>query len=115
MFVLESVTKTYTSHRGTVHALRDASLTIKRESFVTVTGPSGSGKTTLLLTLGGLIRPTSGRIMFHGDDLANFEKRLPIEDKEKLGFILDLLTEVISSREEFGVGTLIEILINESG
>ena len=50
-----------------------------------------------------------------GDDLANFEKRLPIEDKEKLGFILDLLTEVISSREEFGVGTLIEILINESG
>ncbi len=50
-----------------------------------------------------------------GDDLANFEKRLPIEDKEKLGFILDLLTEVITSREEFGVGTLIEILINESG
>ncbi|MDD3627788.1 MAG: ATP-dependent helicase, partial [bacterium] len=47
--------------------------------------------------------------------MESFEKRLPLEDKEKLGFILDLLIEIISSREEFGVGTLIEILMNESG
>lgn len=50
-----------------------------------------------------------------GDVVQEFEKRLPIEDKEKLGFILDLLIEIVGSRDEFGVGTLIEILTNESG
>jgi putative ABC transport system ATP-binding protein len=89
MFTLENVTKSYASRRGTVHALRDASLTIARESFVTVTGPSGSGKTTLLLTLGGLIKPTSGRLMFHGDNLGEYdEPRLAAYRNRNVGFVL---------------------------
>jgi putative ABC transport system ATP-binding protein len=89
MFSLEKVTKSYPSRRGVVHALRDVSLTIEPASFVTVTGPSGSGKTTLLLTLGGLIRPTSGRVMFHGTDLVSLdERRLATYRNQSVGFVL---------------------------
>jgi len=89
MFTLDKVTKSYASRRGTVHALRDVSLAIEPHHFVTVTGPSGSGKTTLLLTLGGLIRPTSGRVMFHGTDLGSLnERRLAEYRNRSVGFVL---------------------------
>jgi putative ABC transport system ATP-binding protein len=89
VFTLEKVTKSYTGRRGTVHALLDVSITIAPGSFVTVTGPSGSGKTTLLLTLGGLIRPTSGRVMFDGTDLAGLdERRLAAYRNRSVGFVL---------------------------
>jgi putative ABC transport system ATP-binding protein len=89
MFTLEKVTKSYQSRRGNVHALRDVSLSIEPGSFVTVTGPSGSGKTTLLLTLGGLIRPTSGRVMFHGTDLGSLAERpLAAYRNRSVGFVL---------------------------
>jgi putative ABC transport system ATP-binding protein len=89
MFTLEKVTKSYQSRRGNVHALRDVSLTIEPGSFVTVTGPSGSGKTTLLLTLGGLIRPTSGRVMFQGTDLGSLAERpLAAYRNRCVGFVL---------------------------
>lgn len=89
MFTLQKVTKCYAGRRGVVHALRDVSLTIEPGSFVTVTGPSGSGKTTLLLTLGGLIRPTSGRVMFHGVDLVSLdERRLAAYRNQSVGFVL---------------------------
>jgi putative ABC transport system ATP-binding protein len=89
MLGLERVTKAYSSRRGTVHALRDICLKIERGSFVTITGPSGSGKTTLLLTIGGLIRPTSGRVEFHGTDLCTLsERHLAAYRNQKIGFVL---------------------------
>jgi putative ABC transport system ATP-binding protein len=89
MFTLHNVTKTYASRRGAVHALLDASLAIERGGFATVTGPSGSGKTTLLLTLGGLIRPTSGRVMFHGTDVGSLDERGLAEYRNRsVGFVL---------------------------
>jgi len=89
MFTLQNITKSYVGRRGVVHALRDASLTIERGSFATVTGPSGSGKTTLLLTLGGLIRPTSGRVMFAGTDLGGLDERGLAEYRNRsVGFVL---------------------------
>jgi len=89
MFKLTDVTKSYNSRRGTVHALQGASLDIAKGGFVTVTGPSGSGKTTLLLTLGGLIRPTSGQVKFHGEDLARFDERaLAAYRNRHVGFVL---------------------------
>ncbi len=89
MFRLQKVTKSYTSRRGVVHALQDVSLTIEPGSFVTVTGPSGSGKTTLLLTLGGLIRPTSGQVVFQGTDLVSLdERRLAAYRNQSVGFVL---------------------------
>lgn len=89
MLALEGVTKAYSSRRGTVHALHDVSLKIEAGRFVTITGPSGSGKTTLLLTIGGLIRPTSGRVQFHGTDLcALSERHLAAYRNKKIGFVL---------------------------
>jgi len=89
MFMLQEVTKTYAGRRGVVHALRDVSITIQPGSFVTVTGPSGAGKSTLLFTLGGLIRPTSGRVVFDGTDLGSLdERRLAAYRNRSVGFIL---------------------------
>jgi len=89
MFTLQKVTKSYAGRRGMVHALRDVSLTIEKGSFVTVTGPSGSGKSTLLLTLGGLIRPTSGRVLFHNIELGSLDERhLAAYRNSSVGFVL---------------------------
>ncbi len=89
MYLLENVTKTYSGRRGSVHALCDVSLRISEGSCVAITGPSGSGKTTLLLTLGGLIRPSSGRILFHDEDLSRLSDReLARYRNRKIGFVL---------------------------
>lgn len=89
MYALHSVGKSYQGRRGPVHALRDVSISIEPGSFVTVTGPSGSGKTTLLLTLGGLIRPSSGRVMFKGRDLGELdERKLADYRNRRVGFVL---------------------------
>jgi putative ABC transport system ATP-binding protein len=69
MIRTEKLTKHYLHKNGEVYALKDISLEIKKGSFVTITGPSGAGKTTLLLALGGLIRPSSGKIFFNGNTL----------------------------------------------
>ena len=69
--------------------MRDVTLTVDAGSFLTITGPSGSGKTTLLLTLGGLIRATSGRIGFKGVELNRLsEARLAEYRNRKVGFVL---------------------------
>ncbi len=52
--------------RGRIQALRDVSLAIPRRAFVGITGPSGSGKSTLLHIAGGLLRPSTGEVIFDG-------------------------------------------------
>ena len=66
---LESVGKRYSHKDGPVDALSGVSLDVEEGAFVAITGPSGSGKSTLLLTVGGLIRPTSGRLRFRDGEL----------------------------------------------
>ena len=68
-FTVEGLTKRYARARVAVDALAEVTLTIPEGTFTTITGPSGSGKSTLLLLLGGLIRPTSGRILFRGREV----------------------------------------------
>jgi putative ABC transport system ATP-binding protein len=89
MFVIEKLSKVYTSSRGTVRALDRMTLSIERGSFVTVTGGSGSGKTTLLLSLGGLIRPTEGTIACERRELYGLsEPDLAEYRNRKVGFVL---------------------------
>ncbi len=58
----EELRKLYYPPQGEVRSLDGVSLAIRRGEFVCLRGPSGCGKTTLLLTLGGMLRPTSGKL-----------------------------------------------------
>ncbi|MGZ3430159.1 MAG: ABC transporter ATP-binding protein [Polyangia bacterium] len=66
MIALESVSKHFTSRRGTHHALQDVSLTVEEGQFVCLLGPSGCGKSTLLNLIAGLERADTGRVLLDG-------------------------------------------------
>lgn len=72
MAILETkdLRKIYGSGENEVRALDGVSISIEEGEFVAVVGTSGSGKTTLLSLLGGLDSPTSGQILFDGQDIA---------------------------------------------
>ena len=109
MIVLDRITKAYAHRRGVVHALDGVSLTIGRGTFLTITGPSGSGKTTLLLTIGGLIRPTSGSVTYEGTDLGGLSERdLATYRNRKIGFVLQTfnLVPYLSSLQNVALPTL---------
>ncbi len=65
MIACEQVTKRF----GSVTALAPFDLSVDAGEFIAVKGASGSGKTTLLLTLGGMLRPTEGSVLFDGENL----------------------------------------------
>ncbi len=64
-----SLNKAYSIGETEVKVLKDITLTVMKGEFVALCGPSGSGKTTLLNLISGIDRPTSGRILFLGEDL----------------------------------------------
>jgi NitT/TauT family transport system ATP-binding protein len=68
--------KTYSNGNGGLRALRDLSFQIGERSFICIVGPSGCGKTTLLRLLAGLIQPTSGRVLFHGEPMLSPRRRI---------------------------------------
>jgi putative ABC transport system ATP-binding protein len=74
--IAESVTKSYGGGRGAagVDALLGVSLALEPGSFTALLGPSGCGKSTLLNLLGGLDRPTEGRVFVDGKDLATLSE-----------------------------------------
>ncbi len=80
--------KSYRIGKVTVQAVRGVNLTLYHGQFVVVTGPSGSGKTTLLNLMGTLDRPTSGRVLIDGRDLAGMKDgELTQLRRHKIGFI----------------------------
>src|SRR5690348_2112380 len=86
---LRDVTKTFvTGGEVEVHALRGISLDIYAGEFVAIMGQSGSGKTTLMNLLGCLDRPSSGRYVFAGQDVANLDRDdLAWLRREGFGFV----------------------------
>lgn len=84
----ERITRRFPMGRVYFEALRGIDLTVEKGEFVAVMGPSGCGKSTLLHILGGLDRPTSGRVMIEGTDITQLSERtLTLLRREKTGFV----------------------------
>ena len=91
MITLEKISRVYTRKQisDDVIALNDVSLTLPESGFVSIVGASGSGKTTLLNVIGGLDKPTSGRMIVDGVSTDNFsDKDWDAYRNEKIGFVL---------------------------
>ena len=82
--VLDVVSKSYDSNE----VLKKVSLTVRKGEFIAIVGPSGSGKTTVLGIMGGLEKPSSGLVLYDGEDLATFDdKRLARYRNRNVGFV----------------------------
>jgi putative ABC transport system ATP-binding protein len=84
----EGVWKIFQQEAEEVQAVRDVSLTIERGEFTALAGPSGSGKTTLLNVIGGLTRPTRGRVWVAGQEVSEMSNQALAQLRlEQVGFI----------------------------
>jgi putative ABC transport system ATP-binding protein len=88
VIVAEKLGKIYRTGKVEVHALRSVSFSVAAGEFVSIVGPSGSGKSTLFYSLGGLTRPSSGRLLIDGVDFASLSdaERTRLR-KHKIGFV----------------------------
>ena len=88
LITLERVSKVYQVGEENFTALNDVSLKVEKGAFMSFVGPSGSGKTTLLNLIGGLDRPTTGKVLFKGASLENMSReQLAAYRRENIGFI----------------------------
>ncbi len=84
----ESLVRRYGCGKKEVSGLAGVDLTVEKGDYLALVGPSGSGKTTLLLSLGGLIRPTSGKVFVDGTSIYDLRPVERIElRRSKIGFL----------------------------
>ena len=98
----EGVWKTFHQEAEEVHAVRDVSLSVERGEFTALAGPSGSGKTTLLNLIGGLTRPSQGKVWVAGREVSGMSNQeLARLRLEEVGFVFQAynLLPVLSALE----------------
>ncbi len=84
----ENIIKDYQMGEVTVHALKGVSLSIHERELIVILGPSGSGKSTMMNILGGIEAPTSGKLLYGGEEL-HWEKRSELTRyrRQHIGFV----------------------------
>ncbi|MEE9284404.1 MAG: ABC transporter ATP-binding protein [Dehalococcoidia bacterium] len=109
---VQGLTKVFGSGTTAVEAVRGVNLTVGRGEIILIVGPSGAGKTTLLTMLGGVLRPTSGRVRINGHEITSMrESEFPNVRRHLVGFVFQTfsLLESLSSREN------VEVALNFAG
>ena len=107
----ENLRKTYGTGENAVHALDGVSFSVEKGEFVAIIGPSGSGKSTLLHILGGVDKPTDGKVYVCGNDvyLQNDEK-LAVFRRREVGLIYQFynLIPVLTVTENITLPVLLD-------
>ena len=113
VFAMQDVTKVYRTGGADVWALRGVSAELAAGEVVVMLGPSGSGKSTLLNIMGGLDRPTDGRVSFQGNDLSGASDReLTLYRRNHVGFVFQFYNLVPSLTAHENVALVTEIARN---
>lgn len=108
---VENLTKIYGNNDNTVRALDGVSFSVQKGEFIAIIGPSGSGKSTLLHILGGVDKPTSGKVYTGGQDVyAQSDEELAIFRRRQVGLIYQFynLIPVINVVENITLPVLID-------
>ncbi|MBI3263064.1 MAG: ABC transporter ATP-binding protein [Acidobacteria bacterium] len=94
---IEGVSKRYKMAAEEVHALRESTWEVNKGEAVAIMGPSGCGKTTLLNLLGGVDRPTTGKILIDGQDLSQMNERALEQHRlRRVGFVFQFFNLIPS-------------------
>ncbi len=108
---VENLCKTYSSGANSVKALDNVSFSLEKGEFAAIVGPSGSGKSTLLHILGGVDRPTSGKVYVDGSDVfSRNEEQLAVFRRRQVGLIYQFynLIPVLNVRENITLPLLMD-------
>lgn len=108
---VQGLKKVYGREGNKVEALRGVDISINKGEFVAVVGASGSGKSTLLHLLGGLDRPTEGKVIIDGEDIYGYkEEKLAVFRRRKVGFIFQFfnLLPVLDVEENIALPALLD-------
>ena len=99
---IENLTKTYTVDHTSFVGVDNVSLTINRGDFLSIVGHSGSGKTTLISIVGGILKPTSGRVLLDGTDICTLnDNKLSEYRVNRIGFMFQFasLLPILTAKE----------------
>lgn len=108
---VENLSKVYGKDENEVKALDGVSFSVEKGSFVAIIGPSGSGKSTLLHILGGVDKPTSGKVYMNGQDVyQRNDEQLAIFRRREVGLIYQFynLIPVLNVRENITLPVLMD-------
>ena len=108
---IQNLTKIYGSGDTEVRALNNVSFSVQKGEFVAIVGPSGSGKSTLLHILGGVDRPTDGKVFIEGNDIyALNENSLAVFRRRQIGLIYQFynLIPVLNVEENITLPLLLD-------
>ena len=106
MVRIENLEKVYSTGRVKTHAVRGVDIEIAKGSFTAIVGPSGHGKSTLMHLIGGLDRPTAGRVFLDGEEIGRLSnRRLAALRARKIGFVFQFFNLLSSLTAEENVAT----------